>query len=426
MRSFAALSTLVMVILVGALARSQGQDVEALGPDRVGFPWDWSHQHVVYTKTSDFETLKKIGQDPRAFHQWLRRNIDFSQSAVDREPPISLDTFLQPNDSFFDLHAPEPDPEPNPELRPRHRRRRPEHERTLRRDWGATLGATKFSNVNSNNSTPVYPAKYSFNVNATPSCANDYVVFPTGNNSQTSNNPLNPNGQAAIIGFNNLYSTQPAAGGYCDTDGPTVAWAYVNAACPATMSNDPILSSPALSLDGTKIAWVTAKGNVQILTLASGAKSGTALAPVCIGPVVSGGDGSSLQSLQLGDAKQNPTNVSLSQIFVDYNSDSAYVGDDNGYLHKIRPFFTASGTLQEVTTAAWQVSHTYSVGNLVVDKNGFIEECTTAGISGSGGGGPGWSNIWGATTSDNTVTWTNLGSGGGWPVYVTGVSQHPE
>jgi hypothetical protein len=418
MRFLATVRTLVMVILVGALAHGQGQNVEDVSPDRIGFPWDWTNQHVVFTKTTDLEALEKVRQDPRAFHQWLRRSRDVFP-AGDDALRTSFDSFLQSN-ILFESPLPEPIPEPWPwsGRKPR--------QRIINRDWGASLGATKFNSVNSNNSAPVYPAKYTFNVNAVPSCANDYVVVPTGNNSKTSNNPPTPNGQAAIMGFNNLYSTQPSAGGYCNTDGPSVTWAYVNAACPATMSSDPILSSPALSLDGTKIAWVTAKGNVQILTLATGPKLGTALAPVCVGPTVSGGDGSTLQSLQLGDAKQNPTNVTLSQVWVDYNSDSAYVGDDNGYLHKIQPFFTATGALQEVTTAAWQVSHAYSVGNLVVDKNGFIEKCTTAGTSGSGAGGPGWSAVWGATTTDNTVIWTNLGAGGGWPVYVTGSSNHPD
>ena len=428
MRFVTLVKTLVMLVLASAFARGQGQDAEGLRPDRVGFPWDWSHQHVIFTKTTDPELLERIKQDPRAFHQWLRRTRDFSQPA-DGMPLISPDFFSKSDDAFFEPPTSEPLPEPNPHRGPEQwpGPRRVRHERTFKRDWGASLGATHFNAVNAGNSTPVYPAKYSFNVNATPSCANDYVVFPTGANSKTNTNPpTNPNGQAAIVGYNNLYSTQPAAGGYCDTDGPTAAWAYVNAACPATMSNDPILSSPTLSLDGTKIAWVTMKGDVQILTLTTGTAGGTALAPVCIGPVVSGGDGSSLQSLQLGDAKQNPTNVTLSQVYVDYHSDSAYVGDDNGFLHKITPFFTASGALQEVTTPAWQVSHFYSLGSLVVDKNGFIEECTTAGISGSGGGGPGWTTTWGATTTDNTVVWKNLGSGGGWPVYVTGVSTHTD
>ena len=424
MRFISLAKTLVVLVLASAFVRGQGQDAEGLTPDRVGLPWDWSHQHVVFTKTTDPEVLEKIRQDPRAFHQWLRRTRDFSQPAADDASP--LDIFLQSNDTLFELPAVAADSVRNPDRPPRHRRLRREYGRTFKRDWGASLGATKFNGVNAGNATPVYPAKYSMNVNAAPSCTADYVVFPTGNNSNTSNNSMNPNGQAAIVGYNQLYSTQPTAGGYCDKDGPTVAWAYIDAACPATMSNDPVLSSAVLSLDGTKIAWVTAKGDVQILTLTTGTAGGTALAPLCIGPTMSGGDGSSLQSLQLGDAKQNPTNVTLSQLYVDYHSDSAYVGDDNGFLHKITPFFTASGALQEVTTPAWQVSHFYSLGSLVVDKNGFIEECTTAGISGSGAGGPGWTTTWGATTTDNTVIWTNLGSGGGWPVYVTGVSTHTD
>jgi hypothetical protein len=424
MRSFGTVSAL-MLVLLGALLRAQGQDVEAVALNRIGFPWDWSHQHVVFTKTTDLEVLEKTRQDPRAFHQWLRRTWDFSRPGAGDAAP--LDTFLQSNDALFELPGSETDSDPNLERWPRRRRLRHEHGRTFKRDWGASLGATKFNSLNSNNSTPVYPAKYTFNVNAKPSCADDYVVFPTGNNSNTSTNSMNPNGQAAIVGYTNLYSTQPTAGGYCDTDGPTVAAAYVNVACSSgTSSNDPILSSPVLSLDGKKIAWVTSTGKVQILTLNVGHTGGTALAPLCIGPVVLGGDGSSLRSLQLGDAKQNSTNVTLSQLYVDYHSDSAYVGDDNGYLHKITPFFTAAGALQEVVTPAWQVSHFYSLGTLVVDKNGFIEECTTAGTSGSGAGGPGWSTTWGATTTDNTVIWTNLGSGGGWPVYVTGVSTHTD
>jgi hypothetical protein len=108
---------------------------------------------------------------------------------------------------------------------------------------------------------------------------------------------------------------------------------------------------------------------------------------------------------------------------VNYNTlaDAAYVGDDDGYLHKISPFFL--GTPAEVITPAWQASHAYSVGNVIVDSNGFFEECTTAGTSGSGAQ-PGWSKVWSTLTFDNTVTWTNLGSAGGWPLLVTGSSNH--
>jgi hypothetical protein len=274
-----------------------------------------------------------------------------------------------------------------------------------------------FNMVNSN-TPPVFPVKFTWDINQAPSCTNDYAAFPTGTMGKTSTNAMTPNGQASIIGFKNLYSTQPSPGGLCNTDGPTVAWSYIDAACPATMTNDSISSSPVASYNGKKIAWVTNKGVVHVLTIGTG--GGTALAPICIGS-----DGSTLQTVHLSNAKNSSANVTLSEIYVDYNTDSAYVADDDGYLHKISPFFTTSGTLQEMTTPAWQASHSYSVGNLIVDTNGWIEKCTSAGTSGSGGH-PGWSTTWAATTTDNTVTWTNEGAGGGWPVYVTGVSTHTD
>jgi len=411
-----------LIVVLASIYCGHASRAFASEPGPVGFPWDWSHDRLVFSKTNDPEVSSMVQKDPRALHQWLRSNRGFSQQEADEGLAlISPDTFMQsdntPVDGWDRVRPMPPVSFPWWYWERRHR---------ARRDWGASLGATNFKNVNDNSSAPVYPAKYTFDVNATPSCTNDYAAFPTGAQSKTNTNPpTNPNGQAAIVGYKNLYSTQPTAGGYCNTDGPTVAWSYINAACPATQSNDPILSSPVLSLDGTKVAWVTSAGKVQILTIGSGGAAPAALAPLCIGPVLSGGDGSSLQSVQLGNAAHNPASgVSLSQLFVDYNSDSAYVADDDGFLHKIKPFFTATGTLQEVTTPAWQASHSYSVGNLIVDNKGFIEKCTTAGTS--NGGQPGWSTTWGGTTTDNTLTWTNQGSGGGWPVYVTGVSTHPD
>ena len=166
---------------------------------------------------------------------------------------------------------------------------------------------------------------------------------------------------------------------------------------------------------------------VQILTIGTlGSNGSSATNAVCVengpGGTATSPNNAVLNSVTLTNAKEsgNPAKVSLSEVFVDYNTDSAYVGDDDGYLHKITPFFTATGALQEVTTPAWRASHAYNVGNLIVDTNGFIEECTHAGMS--GGGQPSWNVPWGGTTIDNTVTWTSQGSGGGWPVYVSGSS----
>jgi hypothetical protein len=52
----------------------------------------------------------------------------------------------------------------------------------------------------------------------------------------------------------------------------------------------------------------------------------------------------------------------------------------------------------------WSASTAYAVGNLIVDSNGNIQGCTTAGTS--GGAHPTWATTIGNTTTDNSVTWT--------------------
>jgi len=65
----------------------------------------------------------------------------------------------------------------------------------------------------------------------------------------------------SIVGFDNLYSTQPAAGGFCSNAGPSVKWAYNTN--PAGDTTGTTLTSPALSLDGTKIAFVESRANAN-------------------------------------------------------------------------------------------------------------------------------------------------------------------
>ena len=56
------------------------------------------------------------------------------------------------------------------------------------------------------------------------------------------------------------------------------------------------------------------------------------------------------------------------------------------------------------TNPSWAASHAYSVGNLVVDSNGNIQRCMTAGTSGASA--PVWATTINSTTTDNTVMWT--------------------
>ena len=101
----------------------------------------------------------------------------------------------------------------------------------------------------------MYPAKFSFDVTAAPSCANDFVVFPIAANGSAT--------QPNLVAFNNLYSGTAGGNGICNrtpsgTDtgvAATVYWSYnVNGIGGA------VPTSPALSLDGTKVAFVESAG----------------------------------------------------------------------------------------------------------------------------------------------------------------------
>ena len=54
--------------------------------------------------------------------------------------------------------------------------------------------------------------------------------------------------------------------------------------------------------------------------------------------------------------------------------------------------------------ASWAATTAYIVGYLIVDSNGNIQRCTTAGTS--LGAHPTWATTIGSTTTDNTAVWT--------------------
>jgi hypothetical protein len=467
-------------ILIAALGYAQ-EVARPSGVERTGLPWDWSHEHVVFSATTDPSIQAVLEQDPRWLHQQLRKGRSSVQASLGTaRKPSSLFAVVQAGlgaSLTTKVYAAQPHqqaPRPPSAIRflpfvlivtglffyatARYGRRRwlvpllatpaglfflvitncggaPSSPssvelQTMTGDWSANIGAASaITHANANNAPPMYPAKYSFNVMQNPSCANDYVVFATGAKGTNSGGNATP----SIVAFNNLYSSQGGGlpVGDCGTTGPSVVWAYLNVLCSTsiTQSQDQILSSPVMSLDGKKVAWVTSDGIVQILTIGTAGSNGSVSSAECVenapGGTATSPNNAVLNSVILGNAKHNPTSgVTLSQIFVDYNSDSAYVGDDDGFLHKITPFFGATATLTEQTSPSWQALHAYSVGTLIVDSNGFIQKCTTAGISATGG--LGWNTTWGGITLDGTAVWTNQGSGGGWPLYITGVSTHTD
>jgi hypothetical protein len=232
-----------------------------------------------------------------------------------------------------------------------------------------------------------FPAKFVFDVTATPSCTNDFVVIGI---------PMNPasGGQANIVGMNNLYSSQPASpSAYCTTDGPTVTFAYAS-------GTGQVPASLAISQSGKQIAYVenltTGSSYFHVLTIGTTGTNGTS-ATAAVVPGSAGGNNAVDQRVLLspdgGTTNQSSTNAA----FVVYKSndanDVAYAttystaGNGSGYLYKISNVFNGSAT----PTLVWSVpvnavpsTPVYdSVSNKVIftDSRGRIDYVTDTGTS---------------------------------------------
>ena len=191
------------------------------------------------------------------------------------------------------------------------------------------------------------PAKFVFDVNAAPSCTNDFVVIGV---------PANPasGGQANIVGINNLYSG--GAGALCST-GPTVMFAYAS-------GSGQVPASVVISQSGSQIAYVenlpTGSSYFHVLTIGTTGTNG-ASATAAVVPGSAGGnnavDRRVLLSPDGGATNQSSTNT----VFVVYTendvNDVAYAttystaGNGSGYLYKISNVFNGSAG----PTIAWSV-----------------------------------------------------------------------
>src|SRR5262249_48675155 len=126
--------------------------------------------------------------------------------------------------------------------------------RNVKIDWRVDLGTGVVA-------ANMFRAKFAFSTSGTPSCTNDFVVYGL--------NVGSSGAQANIVGINNLYA---GTGGICGAN-PTVRWAYRG-------GTGSILTSPVLSLDGTKVAYVESRANqtrFHILTWRNG--QGTVTGP---------------------------------------------------------------------------------------------------------------------------------------------------
>src|SRR5580700_7281965 len=300
---------------------------------------DWSNHHVIFSKPATADQLKRVQQDPR---YWQQQNRQSSAKLPEETGALAPELQLGANSSLSGIHE-------------------------RKGDWsldlgdGATVGVGK------------YPAKYSFSL-AKANCATDFVVYPTG---------LFGSAQASIVAYNNLYAG-------CGGTVPSVYWAYNTGAA--------VVTSPVFSRDGSQIAFVqkssTGRGVLLLvkwqasdiesitmpLTVAGVPKD---LYPTCTLPC---------KTAFFFDHSGTYASDTNSSVFYDYTNDTAYVGDDAGYLHKYTPFF--NGVPAEWTTDGWPVQvnllsptaltspvHDYVSNNVfVADLGGFLYQVNATGV----------------------------------------------
>jgi hypothetical protein len=312
-----------------------------------GFPTDWSNHHLIFSKPATAEQAWRVQQDPRYWQQIARR-----APAAMREPETGGGLV--------------------PELQLDSREGLGESPK-INKDWRRSLGSG--GTVGAGN----YPAKFSFQITSA-SCAGgaaqpDFVVFGTG--------VLGSSSQATIVAEDNLYSG-------CSGDGtvPSFYWSY--------NTGGTVNTSPVLSIDGSSIAFVQLSGSTSTLVLLKWAESGrSATGPLTLMSETSAANYLTCAApcmitlpLQTPDGAQEDT---YSSVFYDYGLDTAYVGDNAGYLHRFHPVF--HGAPAEVAggwpvlvnssapTALTSPVYDYSLGYVyVADNGGFLYKVTSAGV----------------------------------------------
>jgi hypothetical protein len=197
-----------------------------------------------------------------------------------------------------------------------------------------------------------YPAFWGASLTA-ESCANDFVVFPTGQ--------AGASGAANIIAYYELYT----GGTGCSTV-PSVYWAYNTE---NGLTGYSVTTSPVLSVDGKKVAFIQSNGTSAYLVVV---KPPTSLPDGSLGspktPAVVTNITSSCSTACMTITKLT-NDVTYSAPYYDYLSDAVYVGDDGGSLEKFTGVF--NGAISGPTTFA--LGNTYALAPPVYDDvSGYV------------------------------------------------------
>jgi hypothetical protein len=337
-------------------AQEAGQLPEPIsvgGVEIRGVPEDWTHHRLVFSNpgteseaiaAGNYQSWLKIVNDPRYIIQQLKRGLPAQGPFADDVARIQELGWARPaarsgaNDVPGGIMWP-----PVIVAKPK-----PGTGQIIKKDWSKALGATTAPSYAS------YPAKWSF-VTSSASC-NDFVIFPTGQAGATT--------RATLIAYYDLYSTG------CGGTVPQVDWAY-NTGTGATVA-----LAPVYSIGGSQMAFVQTSSSVASLVLLTfpltPPGTGTLTSPTAPTSVsatnyYNSGSGCTAPCMTSIAFSGGP-NDTTSSPFYDYSTDSLYVGDNSGKLHKFNPVF--KGTPAEVTASGWPLTvntHTEPLSSPVYD-----------------------------------------------------------
>jgi hypothetical protein len=298
-----ALVTLYVALVTPSLAQSPSadQDSGAQSPEAShGFPTDWSSRFVVMTGEDPAAALAAGVNEPRHVYNLVRRMVAIDnarrQAATPRRQPVKIDWAVSLENGFV-----------------------PQNQ---------------------------YPAKFQFTVSG-QDCNKDYVLFGLTVNAGT---------QANLVGINNLYTGGTGVGGTskCNNGVQWVAFAYNT----VTHSGGQIRTSPTLSAKGTLVAFVesTTTGSFfHVLVLPNPiptppSQVGTVLVPHTPSSCTTPTTANCMTTLQISAAATTDSSP-----WIDYNTDTAYVGADDGFLYKITPVFGGGAPKLVNDAANWPV-----------------------------------------------------------------------
>ncbi len=159
-----------LLVSVALAAQDAGQALE----HHVGRVMDWSSRHVIVSGGLSDTNLDSAAHEPRVLFRLAERNL------------------VRASGNRFEFqHRGDPGRRDSRPVTVDDTSVTTMKKNNLKVDWSVSLGGGIVA-------PNMFPAKYSFDITAAPSCANDYVVFGL--------NVASTDRQANLVGITNLYS----------------------------------------------------------------------------------------------------------------------------------------------------------------------------------------------------------------------------